>query len=107
MYLFQVHHHIKPDKVEAYKAATLENARKTILEPGVIRFDVFQDATDPAHFSLLEVYQDLGARDAHLQTEHFLKWKDVYLQTQERKGSGDEFSALFLEGTWVKRQPIR
>ena len=95
MYIFQVHHYIKPDQVEAYKAATLENARKTIIEPGVIRFDVFQDTSNPSHFSLFEVYQDLAARDAHLQTEHFLKWKDVYLQTQERKGNGDEFNALF------------
>ena len=103
MYIFQVHHYIKPDQIEVYKAATLENARKTMLEPGVIRFDIFQDAANPTHFSLLEVYRDLAARDAHLETEHFLKWKDVYLQTQERKGNGDEFKALFpADGMWVK-----
>ena len=104
MYIFQVHHYIRSDQLEAYKAATLENARETILESGVIRFDVFQDTTDPTHFSLLEVYQDLSARDAHLETEHFLKWKDVYLQTQERRGNGDEFNALFPDkDMWVKR----
>ena len=104
MYIFQVHHYIRPEQIEAYQVATLENARKTILEPGVMRFDVFQDATDPTHFSLLEVYQDLAARDAHLQTDHFLKWKDVYLQTQERRGQGDEFIALFPEESmWMKR----
>jgi quinol monooxygenase YgiN len=104
MYIFQVHHYIKPDQIETYKAATLENARNTILEPGVIRFDMFQDSTNPAHFSLLEVYADLAARDAHLETEHFLKWKDVYLQTQERKGNGDEFNALFPdEKLWAEK----
>ena len=102
MYIFQVHHYIKPDQVETYKTVILENARKTVLEPGVIRFDVFQDAINPSHFSRLEVYEDLAARDTHLQTEHFLKWKDVYLQTQERKGNGDEFNALFPEGAWIK-----
>jgi quinol monooxygenase YgiN len=103
MYIFQVHHYIRFDQIETYKAATLENARQTILEPGVIRFDVFQNAINPAHFSLLEVYQDMAARDAHLETEHFKKWKDVYLQTQERKGNGDEFNALFPEETmWMK-----
>lgn len=95
MYIFQVHHYIKPESIEAYKAATLENARKTIQEPGVIRFDVFQDAVNPAHFSLLEIYRDTAARDAHLETEHFKMWKDVYLAAQERKGNGDEFNALF------------
>jgi (4S)-4-hydroxy-5-phosphonooxypentane-2,3-dione isomerase len=103
MYIFQIHHYIKSDQVEAYIAATLENARQTMLEPGVIRFDVFQDAGNPTHFSLLEVYQDLTARDNHLKTEHFLKWREVYLQTQERKGNGDEFNALFPdEERWVK-----
>lgn len=103
MYIFQVHHYIRSDQIETYKAATIENAHKTMLEPGVIRFDVFQDAANPAHFSLLEVYRDLAARDAHLETEHFLKWKDVYLQTQERKGHGDEFNAVFPEGSkWIK-----
>ncbi len=103
MYIFQVHHYIRPDQIEAYKAATLENAPKTILEPGVIRFDVFQDSTNPAHFSLLEVYRDMAAHDAHLETEHFKIWKDVYLQTQERKGNGDEFNALFPdESLWAK-----
>lgn len=104
MYIFQVHHFIKPEGIEAYKLATLENAQKTRLEPGVLRFEFFQDAVNPAHFSLFEVYADMAARDAHLQTEHFLKWKDVYLQTQERKGSGDEFNALFpAESLWVKK----
>jgi len=103
MYIFQVHHYIKHDQIETYKAATLENARKTVLESGVIRFDIFQDAVNPAHFSLLEVYSDLAARNAHLETEHFLKWRNVYLQTQERKGQGDEFNALFPEeNKWIK-----
>ena len=103
MYIFQVHHYIKPEGVEAYKAVTLENAQKTVLEPGVIRFDVFQDSTDPTHFSLFEVYQDLAARDAHLETEHLLKFKDVYFATQARKGNGDEFIALYPEeGDWKK-----
>ena len=104
MYIFQVHHYIKPDQIEVYKAATLENAQKTLQEPGVLRFDVFQDATNPGHFSLLEVYCDLAARDLHLETEHFKIWRDVYYKTQEIKGNGDEFIALFPnENVWRKK----
>jgi len=95
MFIFQVHHYIKPDQVEAYREATLENARLTIREEGVLRFDFFQDAKDPTHFSLFEIYKDVEARDKHLETAHFLKWKEVYLQTCERRGNGDEFNALF------------
>ncbi|NOT05530.1 MAG: antibiotic biosynthesis monooxygenase [Anaerolineales bacterium] len=104
MYIFQVHHYIKPDQIEAYKAATLENARKTIQEPGIIRFDVFQDATNPGHFSLLEIYRDLAARDLHLETEHFKTWRDVYLRTQDHKGSGDEFIVLYPEESFWKNE---
>ncbi len=95
MFIFQVHHYIKPEMVEAYKAATLENARKTIAEPGIVRFDVFQDAEDPTHFSLLEIYRDEAAREAHLQTGHFKAWAEVYYATRERVGNGNEFTALF------------
>ena len=97
MLVFQFHHYIKPEFVEAYKDAILENARVTIHEEGVIRFDVFQDKEDPTHFSLLEIYKDQEAREFHLQTNQFLKWKDTVLGQEmfARKGKGDEFELLF------------
>lgn len=93
MLAFQFHHYIKPEFVEAYKAAILENARLTIYEEGLIRFYVFQDREDPTHFSLLEIYGDPEAREFHLQTEQFLKWKDIVLGQDKfaREGKGDEF----------------
>ncbi|MBI5650745.1 MAG: antibiotic biosynthesis monooxygenase [Chloroflexi bacterium] len=103
MFIFQVHHYIKPDQVEAYLAATMENARLTIQEPGVIRFDVFRDKAEPTHFSLFEVYRDEQARNAHLETAHFKMWKAVYLASCERRGNGNEFDALFPEpAAWQK-----
>lgn len=99
MLVFQFHHYVKPQFVEAYKAAILKNARITIHEEGVLRFDVFQDKTDPTHFSLLEIYCDGEAREFHLQTEHFLEWKDTVLGQEmfARKGKGDEFELCFPE----------
>ena len=98
MLIFQFHHYVKPEFVEAYRQAILENARKTIHEEGVLRFDVFQDQEDPTHFSLLEIYKDQAGRDFHLQTEHFLKWKNTVLGQEmfARKGKGDQFKVLFL-----------
>ncbi|MFQ5398790.1 MAG: putative quinol monooxygenase [Anaerolineae bacterium] len=95
MFIFQVHHYIKPEMVEAYTAATLENARKTLQEPGVIRFDVLQDKEDPTHFSLFEVYRDKATQQTHLETAHFLAWKEVALRSFTRRGHGDVFDALF------------
>jgi len=98
MFIFQVHHYIKTEFIEAYKAATLENARKTILESGVIQFDVLLDLEDPAHFSLFEIYLDDEARSAHLETEHFLTWKDTVLGNEMfvKKGYGNRFDPLFM-----------
>ena len=99
MLIFQFHHYVKPEFVQAYKDAILENARLAIQEAGIIRFDVFQDVEDPTHFSLLEIYQDQAGRDFHLQTAHFLKWKDTVLGQEmfARKGSGDSFVMVFPE----------
>lgn len=94
MFIFQVHHFIRPEAVETYRQATLENARLTVQEPGVLRFDVFQDKEDPTHFSLLEIYKDKAAQASHLQTAHFLVWKDVYLAAQAKRGYGHEFEML-------------
>ncbi len=77
MLIFQFHHYIKPEFVEAYKDAILENACLTLPEEGVLRSDVFQDTEDPPHFNLLEIYRDLDARETHLETPHFMKFKDT------------------------------
>lgn len=97
MLIFQFHHYIKPELVEAYKEAILEDARETVKEEGVIAFQVFQDKKDPTHFSLLEIYRNAGAREFHLQQPYFLKFKDAYIgqEMSARQGSGDEFDLLF------------
>jgi len=99
MLIFQFHHYIKPELVEAYKEAILEDARETVKEEGVVAFQVFQDKKDPTHFSLLEVYRDAAAREFHLQQPCFLKFKDTVIGREmfARKGVGDEFDLLFPE----------
>jgi (4S)-4-hydroxy-5-phosphonooxypentane-2,3-dione isomerase len=65
------------DGVEAFKAATLENARASVLEAGIARFDVIQDRDDPSRFALIEVYRDEQAPAAHKLTAHYLTWRDA------------------------------
>jgi quinol monooxygenase YgiN len=65
MLIFHFHHFIKPEMIEAYKQATLENALETIKEAGVIRFDILQDKEAPSHFALFEVYRDMESRQHH------------------------------------------
>jgi quinol monooxygenase YgiN len=100
MLIFQFHHYVKPEHVETYKDAILANARETLKEPGILRFDVFQDTEDPTHFSLLEVYRDEAAREAHLDTDHFKTFRDIVRGEEvfAESGQADQFEALFPEG---------
>ena len=57
MLVVHVFVHVKPDQLDAFETATLENARNSIQEPGIARFDIIQRQDDPAHFLLVEVYR--------------------------------------------------
>lgn len=72
-----VHVHVKPESVEAFREATLANARESVKEPGVSRFDVVQDTEEPTRFVLVEVYKTPQAPAAHKETAHYLKWRDT------------------------------
>ena len=71
-----VHVHVKPSAVPEFIEATLENARASVREPGIARFDVVQQRDDPTRFVLVEVYRTPDAPDAHKQTAHYARWRD-------------------------------
>jgi len=77
MFIVHVQIRVKPECVEAFKAATLANASASAQEPGIARFDVAQQADDPTRFVLVEVYRDADANAAHKQTEHYAVWRDT------------------------------
>lgn len=77
MLIVHVFVHVKEDQVEAFKAATLENARNSVQETGIARFDVVQQQDDPTRFVLVEVYRDAEAPASHKETAHYLKWRDT------------------------------
>ena len=77
MFIVHVHIHVKPECVEAFKTATLANARASVQEPGVSRFDVVQQTDDSTRFVLVEVYRDADANAAHKLTEHYATWRDT------------------------------
>jgi len=77
MLIIHVHAHLKPEFIEPFKQATLENARQSAREPGVASFDVIQQLDDPSRFVLVEIYRDAGAPAAHKETAHYQKWRDT------------------------------
>ena len=77
MLIAHIHVHVKADSVEDFKTATLENARASVQEPGIARFDVVQQQDDATQFVLVEVYRTADAPAAHRETAHYLKWRDA------------------------------
>ena len=72
-----VHAHVKPDAIEAFRTASIENSRESLKEPGVARFDVVQSTEDPTRFVLVEVYRTAEAPAAHKATAHYARWRDA------------------------------
>ncbi|MBI5822317.1 MAG: antibiotic biosynthesis monooxygenase [Verrucomicrobia bacterium] len=77
MLIVHVHVHVKPDCVESFKQASLENARSSFQEPGIARFDVCQQSDDPTRFILVEVYRTPDAPAKHKETAHYAAWRDA------------------------------
>jgi quinol monooxygenase YgiN len=77
MFIVHVYVHVKPDQVEAFQVASLENARHSVREPGVARFDVIQQQDNPTYFVLVEVYRSADDSARHKETAHYAKWRDT------------------------------
>lgn len=97
MLVVHVHVQVKPECVEAFKAATLENARASLQEPGIARFDVTQQADDPTRFVLVEAYRTPAAPAAHKETAHYAKWRDTVAPLMAAPRTSVKFANLFPE----------
>ncbi|HMP84892.1 MAG TPA: putative quinol monooxygenase [Verrucomicrobiota bacterium] len=95
MFIVHVNVHVKPECVEAFKAATLVNATESLKEAGVARFDVVQQQDDPTRFVLVEVYRDAAAVAAHKETKHYPVWRDTVASMMAEQRSSVKYSNVF------------
>lgn len=95
MLIVHVHVRVKPDSVEPFRHATIENAQNSIQEPGVARFDVVQQQDDTTRFVLVEVYRDDHAAAAHKDTAHYAKWRDTVAAMMAEPRSSVKFTNVF------------
>jgi quinol monooxygenase YgiN len=95
MLVVHVHIHVKPDQVEAFKSATLENARNSVQEPGVARFDVLQQNDDPTRFLLVEAYRTADDPARHKQTPHYAKWRDAVADMMAEPRTSIKYANVF------------
>ncbi len=95
MLIVHVHVQVRPESVEAFKQASLENARSSITEPGVARFDVVQQQDDPTRFVLDEAYRTKNAPAKHKETAHFAKWRDTVAPMMAGPRTSVKFGNVF------------
>ncbi len=88
---------VKPEAVDAFKQATVANARESVKEPGVARFDFVQSQEDPTCFVLVEAYRTAQAPAAHKETKHYQIWRDAVAPMMAEPRSSVKFENIFPE----------
>jgi quinol monooxygenase YgiN len=101
MFIVHVHVQVKPGFEDAFMEASLRNARSSVLEPGVARFDVLREQADATRFVLLEVYRDAEAPVRHKETAHYAEWRDAVADMMAAPRVGVKYVNLFPDdGGW-------
>ncbi len=95
MLVVHVHVHVKPEYVESFKQVSLANARESIKEPGIARFDCVQQQDDPTRFVLVEAYRTPQAPAAHKETKHYQTWRDAVAPMMAEPRSSVKYTNLF------------
>ncbi len=95
MLIVHVYVHVKPEAVDAFREATLANARQSAQEPGIARFDVVQHNDDPARFVLVEVYRTAEAPAQHKETAHYQTWRDTVADMMAESRYSEKYSNVF------------
>jgi (4S)-4-hydroxy-5-phosphonooxypentane-2,3-dione isomerase len=95
MLVVHVHVKVKPDCIDAFKEVTTRNARESVKEPGIARFDVMQQADDPGRFVLIEAYRSPEAATAHKATAHYAEWRDRMESLMAEPRYSVKFSGVF------------
>lgn len=95
MLIVHVHVHVKPESIDAFMKASLENARNSIQELGVARFDVVQRQDDPTRFVLVEVYRTPDDPARHKETDHYKIWRDTVAEMMVEPRSSLKYENVF------------
>jgi len=86
MFIVHVYVHVKEESIDSFMEVTVENARNSLQEEGIARFDVIQQQDDETRFVLVEVYRTYEDTVKHKETEHYKRWRDAvaYMMDEPR-----------------------
>jgi quinol monooxygenase YgiN len=95
VFVVHVYVHVKPASIEAFAAATLENARNSVQELGIARFDVVQQQDDPTRFVLVEVYRTPDDPARHKETAHYKTWRATVADMMAEPRQSRKYDSVF------------
>ena len=95
MLVVHVHVQVLPAQVDAFIAATRQNAAESLKEPGVARFDLVQQADDSTRFVLVEAYKTADAPARHKETAHYAAWRDAVAPMMAGPRGSLRFQSLY------------
>lgn len=95
MFVAMINVHVKPEFIEAFMMATIDNASNSLKESGVLRFDIYQNAEDPTRFTFVEIYNSEDAPANHRKTAHYIRWRDTTIDMMVEPRSRDIYNIIF------------
>jgi (4S)-4-hydroxy-5-phosphonooxypentane-2,3-dione isomerase len=95
MLVVHVFVNVKEEFIGAFKEASVENAKHSIQEPGIARFDVIQQSDNPARFVLIEVYRTKDDPAKHKETAHYAKWRDIVAPMMAEPRTSIKYTDIF------------
>jgi (4S)-4-hydroxy-5-phosphonooxypentane-2,3-dione isomerase len=99
MFVTLVDIHVKAEHLAQFIEATRANHEGSVCEPGNLRFDILQSATDPTRFVFYEAYSDEASAKAHKETAHYAQWRDAVADWMAEPRVGVRYDGLFPAGS--------
>jgi autoinducer 2-degrading protein len=90
-----VHVFVVEEHINDFIRATVENHKKSVKEPGNLRFDILQDAANPAKFVLYEAYKSEEDSAAHKNTPHYLAWRNKVADWMAQPRQGIKHTIIY------------
>lgn len=95
MLIVHVFVHVKQEFVDDFRSATILNARNSVQEAGIARFDVIQQQDDPTRFVLVEVYRTADDPARHKETAHYATWRDTVAEMIAEPRTSIKYTNIF------------
>lgn len=89
-----VHVWVKSEHIDDFIKATIANHAESIKEEGNLRFDILQNATDHARFTLYEAYESDEAAAFHKTTAHYNTWRQMVAAWMAKPREGISHSVV-------------